>query len=117
VRRPPRPRPDAAKEQGSSATADEAAPVEQSPSTVEEIIAAAASEFGIDAAYLLAVARCESDLDPNATSPAGYHGLFQFDLETWSAYGYGPIYDPVAQARTAARLLAAGEAERWPNCA
>ncbi|MGH2819414.1 MAG: transglycosylase family protein, partial [Actinomycetota bacterium] len=84
---------------------------------VTEIIDAAAAEFGIDGGYLLSVAECESGLDPGAVNPAGYHGLFQFDETTWEAYGHGSIYDPVAQARTAAELLAAGEASRWPNCA
>jgi len=84
---------------------------------VPDIIYAAAGEFGIDGSYLLAVAHCESTLNPNAFNPAGYHGLFQFDYSTWGAYGYGSIYDPVAQARTAARLLAAGQTSRWPNCA
>ena len=89
----------------------------EAPATVEEIVYSAAAEFGIDGGYLLAVARCESDLDPAATSSVGYHGLFQFDEQTWAAYGYASIYDPRAQARTAARLLAAGHDERWPNCA
>ncbi len=81
------------------------------------IIAAAATEFGLDPGYLLSVASCESGLNPSAYNPAGYHGLFQFDQTTWAAYGYGSIYDPTAQARTAARLIAAGQASRWPNCA
>lgn len=81
------------------------------------ILAAAAHEFGLDPGYLIAVAHCESTLDPNAVNPAGYYGLFQFDDGTWAAYGYGSIFDPVAQARTAARLLAAGQASRWPSCA
>jgi len=82
-----------------------------------EVIYAAAGEFGLDPDYLLSVAVCESTLNPNAFNPAGYHGLFQFDHTTWAAYGYGSIYDPTAQARTAARLIAAGQASRWPNCA
>lgn len=80
------------------------------------IIYEAASEFGVAGDYLLSVAQCESGLDPSAYNQAGYHGLFQFDFQTWGAYGYGSIYDPVAQARTAAELLAAGHASRWPNC-
>jgi soluble lytic murein transglycosylase-like protein len=84
--------------------------------TVTDIIYAAAAEFGLEGGYLVAVASCESGLDPGAVNPAGYHGLFQFDEQTWAAYGYGSIYDPVAQARTAAELLAAGQSSRWPNC-
>jgi Transglycosylase-like domain len=86
------------------------------PPSLADIVYRAAAEFGVDGGVLLGVARCESDLDPAATSGAGYYGLFQFDRETWAAYGYGSIYDPMAQARTAARLIAAGETSRWPNC-
>jgi soluble lytic murein transglycosylase-like protein len=85
--------------------------------SVTDLVYAAAGEFGIEGGYLLSVASCESGLDPGAVNPVGYHGLFQFDQATWAAYGYGSIYDPVAQARTAARLLAAGQTSRWPNCA
>lgn len=85
--------------------------------TMTNIIYEAASEFGVSGEYLLSVAHCESGLNPGAFNPAGYHGLFQFDFQTWGAYGYGSIYDPIAQARTAAELLAAGHASRWPNCA
>ena len=85
--------------------------------SISEIISSAAAEFGLDGGYLLSVATCESGLDPSAVNAVGYYGLFQFDETTWAAYGYGTIYDPVAQARTAARLLAAGQTSRWPNCA
>lgn len=92
-------------------------PLDSSTETLTDVIYASASEFGIDGGYLLQIAECESHLNPGAYNSAGYHGLFQFDYETWSAYGYGSIYDPVAQARTAARLLAAGQTSRWPVCA
>lgn len=95
----------------------EVAPPPAPAGSVTEILYAAAAEFGVDPGYLVAVASCESGLDPGAVNPAGYHGLFQFDETTWGAYGYGSIYDPTAQARTAARMLAAGMASRWPNCA
>jgi hypothetical protein len=85
--------------------------------SIEEIIYDAAAEFGLSGSYLVSVAECESHLDPMAYNDAGYHGLFQFDNQTWSAYGYGSVYDPVAQARTAARLIADGQSSRWPNCA
>lgn len=85
--------------------------------SITGVISAAATEFGLDPGYLLSVASCESGLSPTAYNAAGYHGLFQFDQTTWAAYGYGSIYDPTAQARTAARLIAAGQSSRWPNCA
>lgn len=94
-----------------------AEPAAAPPGSVTEILHAAAAEFGLDPGYLVAVATCESGLNPSAVNPAGYHGLFQFDHPTWGAYGYGSIYDATAQARTAARMLAAGMASRWPNCA
>ena len=85
--------------------------------SISEIIYAAAAEFGVDGAWLVSIAACESGLNPSATNPAGYYGLFQFDEGTWASYGYGSIYDATAQARTAARLIAAGQASRWPSCA
>jgi soluble lytic murein transglycosylase-like protein len=102
------------------ATQGKQSPAPKSPDysgSISQIVHAAASEYGMDGDYLMSIAACESGLDPTATSRVGYYGLFQFDEETWGAYGYGSIYDPVAQARTAASLLAAGEDERWPNCA
>jgi hypothetical protein len=85
--------------------------------SIEDVIYDAAEEFGLSGSYLVSVAMCESHLNPNAYNSAGYHGLFQFDDQTWGAYGYGSVYDPVAQARTAARLIADGQSSRWPNCA
>jgi soluble lytic murein transglycosylase-like protein len=102
----PRPKPSV------SSTPTISAPV----GTIDEIVNSAAAEFGLSADYLLSVATCESNLDPHAVNAAGYYGLFQFDTTTWNAYGYGSIYDATAQARTAARLLAAGQYSRWPNC-
>ena len=99
----------------------QAAPIVAEPvapaGSIESIIYTAAANHGLDGAYLLAVASCESGLNPSAVNAAGYHGLFQFDETTWAEYGYGSIYDPVAQAETAASLIAAGQASRWPNCA
>lgn len=82
-----------------------------------EIIYAAAARHGVSGDYLLSIALCESSLDPGAYNPAGYHGLFQFDHQTWAAFGSGEIYDPAAQADAAAELIAAGQSHRWPNCA
>lgn len=85
--------------------------------SITDIIYKAAAEFGLSGDYLVSVAYCESTLNPQAVNAAGYYGLFQFDEGTWNAYGYGSIFDPTAQARTAARLIAAGQSSRWPNCA
>ena len=85
--------------------------------SITAILYAAAAEYGLSPDYLVSVAACESGLNPGAVNSAGYYGLFQFGAGTWATEGYGSIYDPVAQARTAARMLAEGQASRWPNCA
>lgn len=99
--------------------AAEAAPVATGSysGSVVDIIYAAAAEFGVSGDWMVAIAECESTLNPNAHNPAGYYGLFQYDQTTWAEFGYGSIYDPVAQARTTAELLAAGQSSRWPSCA
>jgi soluble lytic murein transglycosylase-like protein len=95
-----------------------AAPAAPAPSgSIVDIIYAAAAEYGVSGDWMVSIAECESGLDPNAYNPAGYHGLFQYDQTTWAGNGYGDIFDPVAQSRTTARLLAAGQSSRWPNCA
>jgi soluble lytic murein transglycosylase-like protein len=104
--------------QPSPAPASTPTPVPAAPAgSIAGVVYSAAAEAGISGSYLLSVAQCESNLDPGAYGAGGYYGLFQFDQPTWSAYGYGSIYDPVAQAHTAARLIAEGETSRWPNCA
>jgi hypothetical protein len=85
--------------------------------SITEIIYAAAADYGVDGDYLLSIAECESGLDPQAYNSGGYHGLFQYDDGTWATYGNGDIWDPVAQAQTTAKLIAAGQSSRWPNCA
>ncbi|MPZ90067.1 MAG: transglycosylase SLT domain-containing protein [Actinobacteria bacterium] len=114
-KKPVKPEPEPAPAETDEPVVEAAAVV--SAGSIEEIIGAAATEFGLDPGYLIEVASCESGLDPSAYNAAGYYGLFQFDEHTWGAYGYGSIWDASAQSRTAGRLIAAGEASRWPNCA
>jgi soluble lytic murein transglycosylase-like protein len=98
------------------AAAEASAEAPDAGNPMTELIYDAAAEFGVDGNFMYALALCESNLDPRAYNAAGYHGLFQFDRQTWAAFGEGDIYDPVSQARATARLIAAGETERWPNC-
>lgn len=93
-----------------------AAPPPAPTGSIAAIIQAAAEEYGADPGYLLSIASCESGLNPRAYNPAGYYGLFQFAPGTWASNGYGSIWDPVAQARTAARMIAGGQASAW-GCA
>jgi soluble lytic murein transglycosylase-like protein len=112
----PSPKP-AAQPSPTPATSPSPTPAPAPAGSVTSVIYSAAAEAGISGSYLLSVAECESSLDTGAYNSSGYYGLFQFDQQTWGAYGYGSIYDPVAQSRTAARLIAAGQSSRWPNCA
>jgi hypothetical protein len=101
---------------GDQGTGEAAAGALNGGGPMTELIYDAAAEFGVDGNFMYALAMCESNLDPRAYNAAGYHGLFQFDRQTWAAFGEGEIYDPVAQARATAKLIAAGETQRWPNC-
>ncbi len=65
------------------------------------------------------VAQCESGGNPRAVNPAGYYGLFQFDLRTWrSVGGSGNPADASAseQYRRAKALYAQRGAAPWPVC-
>ena len=95
------------------------APAAAPPSggTVADIIAAAAMRYGVNPAYLIRVARCESGLNPRAYNPAGpYIGLFQFLPSTFYSYGGRDIYSAYDQADVAARMFARGLASHWPVC-
>jgi hypothetical protein len=67
------------------------------------------------------VARCESGLNPTATSPSGtYLGLWQFSRATWRAYG-GQGNDPRKvgagkQTAVAYRLFQDRGWAPWPSC-
>jgi hypothetical protein len=97
-------------------TAEQSTQAPPEGGAISDVIFNAAAEFGVDGNFMYALAMCESNLDPHAYNAAGYHGLFQFDQQTWGAFGEGDIYDPAAQSRAAAKLVAAGETQRWPNC-
>ena len=67
------------------------------------------------------IAQCESGGNPRAVSPDGrYRGKYQFDQETWEAWG--GTGDPAKaserrQDRIALRLYRARGTAPWPNCA
>ena len=65
------------------------------------------------------VANCESSGNPRAVNPAGYYGLFQFDLQTWRSVGGSgnPINASAAeQLSRAKKLYAQRGASPWPVC-
>lgn len=61
------------------------------------------AQHGLPSGLLSAVLNTESAGDPNATSPKGARGLFQFMPETAQSYGIDPL-DPVQAARGAAQM-------------
>lgn len=66
-----------------------------------------------------ALAQCESGGNPRAVNPAGYYGLYQFDLGTWASVGGSgnPIdASPAEQLYRAQRLYAGRGASPWPVC-
>jgi LysM repeat protein len=65
------------------------------------------------------VAQCESSGNPRAVNPAGYYGLFQFDLQTWRSVGGSgnPAKASAAeQLMRAKKLYAQRGAQPWPVC-
>jgi hypothetical protein len=73
-------------------------------------ILATAGEAGVDPAHWKAIASIESDLDPGSNRLKGtqYKGLFQIGARgagsEWARTGSGDIYDPMDNARSAAKL-------------
>ncbi|GAA1596199.1 hypothetical protein GCM10009789_57680 [Kribbella sancticallisti] len=65
------------------------------------------------------VANCESSGNPRAVNPAGYYGLFQFDLQTWRSVGGSgnPAKASAAeQLMRAKKLYSQRGAQPWPVC-
>ena len=58
---------------------------------------------GADGLNWGALANCESGGNPRAVNPAGYYGLYQFDLGTWASVGGSG--DPAAAPRPCAAVL------------
>jgi len=84
---------------------------------VESILTAAADAAGVDPAWLISTAECESDLNPYAYNASGpYDGVLQFLPSTFAAHGGTDIWDPTQQAQIAATMFASGESGEWPVC-
>jgi hypothetical protein len=76
------------------------------PDDIKNIITQAAVKYGVDPDSLMAIAKIESNYNPNATNPSGASGLFQFMPGTAKDYGLTPqtVMDAAANADAAARL-------------
>jgi len=99
------------------------APVAAPAGSIEQIIYAAAAEFGVDGNLMLRIARCESNLTPSAVnSSSGALGLFQHMPQYWGGrasalgYGYDAWSDPTANSRVSAVLMRDGGPGHWRAC-
>jgi uncharacterized protein YraI len=83
---------------------------------IVSIIHAAAAAYGQSGDAMLAVAQCESLLNPSAYNPSsGASGLFQFLPGTWASTPWAgqDIFDPVANAQAAAWMWSVGRRGEW----
>jgi hypothetical protein len=74
---------------------------------------------GADGLNWGALAQCESGGNPRAVNPAGYYGLYQFNVSTWrSVGGSGMPHHASAGEQTyrAKRLYQSRGRSPWPNC-
>jgi uncharacterized protein YraI len=84
--------------------------------SITDIITAAANRYGQSPSAMLAVAKCESNYDPNAINPrSGASGLFQFLPGTWKTTPYASysIFDPWANANAAGWMWSVGRRGEW----
>lgn len=81
--------------------------IPQSPSSFDELFRRYGGGIGWDWHLLSAIARVESNYNPNARSWAGAMGLMQVMPSTARGYGVNPeqLYTPEVNVRTAARFL------------
>ncbi len=74
---------------------------------------------GVDGLNWGALANCESGGNPRAVNPAGYYGLYQFDLGTWRSVGGSgvPTAASAAEQTYRAKLLYRQRGRSpWPTC-
>ena len=95
---------------------EEPQPVYSGGGDIVSIIYGAAATYGVDGNAMLAVAQCESGLDPNAyNASSGASGLFQFLPSTWATtpFAGASIFDPSASANAAAWMWSVGRRGEW----
>ena len=74
---------------------------------------------GADGLNWAALANCESGGNPRAVNPAGYYGLYQFDIGTWRSVGGSglPTSASAGEQTYRAKLLYKQRGRSpWPNC-
>ncbi len=77
------------------------------PSTLENIFAKASQTYGVPENMLKAVAKAESNFQPDCVSSAGASGIMQLMPSTAKEYGITDILDPEQNIMGGARELAA----------
>jgi hypothetical protein len=75
-------------------------------SSLEAIFQKAASTYGVDENLLKAIAKAESDFDPNATSKSGAMGIMQLMPATAKGLGVSDAYDPEQNIMGGAKYIA-----------
>jgi len=93
-----------------------ALPPVRSGNPIVDIITEAANRYGQSPSAMLAVARCESNLNPNSVNKSsGASGLFQFLPGTWRTTPYASysIFDAWANANAAAWMWSVGRRGEW----
>jgi hypothetical protein len=74
---------------------------------------------GTDGLNWAALARCESGGNPRAVNPAGYYGLYQFNVGTWNSVGGSgmPHHASADEQTYRAKLLYKSRGRSpWPHC-
>lgn len=107
-------------ESAPAAAAAPATPAAPAPAaaggSVIEIITAAANRYGQNPAAMIAIAKCESGLNPLAyNARSGASGLFQFMPGTWKTTPFASysIFDAWASANAAAWMWQQGRRGEW----
>ena len=72
---------------------------------LDAIFNEAASKYGVDAKFLKAIAKCESDFSTECTSRSGAMGIMQLMPSTASAYGVSDPYDAYQNIMGGAAVL------------
>ena len=75
--------------------------------TLDDIFSRASEKYGVSYEYLVAVAKAESDFNPNCVSSAGAKGIMQIMPEEAKGLGISDVFDPEQNIMGAAKLLAA----------
>lgn len=73
----------------------------------------------VDGLNWTALARCEASNNPRAVNPAGYYGLYQFDVSTWRSVGGSgmPNHASAAEQTLRAKILYSRRGSSpWPTC-